>query len=55
MIRGPKKAVTVTISMELYEYLWLLAAEHKRTVTGEIRQILKQHIRQLGLHDDTPF
>lgn len=47
MIKGPKKAVSVTMPLELYERLKTLAEETGRTPSGYIRQILKGYLWHL--------
>ena len=41
MIKGPKKIVSVTLPLELYEWIALLAEDTCRSVPGYIRQVLK--------------
>ncbi len=43
MIKGPKKTVSVSMPVELYDLLAKKAEETNRTVPGYIRQILKGH------------
>ena len=55
MGKEPKKVVSITMSKELYEIIRSMAEEDSRSVSSVVRQILKKHIRELGLHDHTSF
>ena len=43
-----KKTVQVLIPMELYELLREHAEEEQRTLSGQIRQIIRIYFRQMG-------
>lgn len=47
MIKGPKKTVSVAMSLELYEWLAMLAQDTGRSVPGYIRQVLKSYLWHL--------
>ncbi len=44
MSNSPKKVVSVTMPVELYERLKKLADATNRTVPGYIRQLLNRHL-----------
>lgn len=47
MIKGPKKTVSVTMPLEMYEWLKILSEDSSRTLSGYIRQILKGYLWHL--------
>lgn len=47
MIKGPKKTVSVAMSLELYEWLAMLAQDTGRSVPGYIRQVMKSYLWHL--------
>lgn len=53
MIKGPKKTVSVTIPLEMYEWLKILSEDTSRTLSGYIRQILKAYLWHLENRPDT--
>lgn len=46
MIKGPKKAVNVSMPLNLYETLKKLAEEDCRSVPSYIRIVLLEHVRR---------
>ena len=49
MIRGPKKVVSVTLPMEIYEMVQLMAEDENRSVPVQIRQIIRRYLKSVGL------
>ena len=44
MIKVPKKTVSVSVPLELYEQLKIQAEKKDRTVAGYIRQVVKRYL-----------
>lgn len=53
MIKGPKKTVSVTMPLEMYEWLKILSEDTSRTLSGYIRQILKGYLWHLENRPNT--
>lgn len=47
MIKKSKKMVSVTMPLEMYEWLKLLSEDTSRTLSGYIRQVLKGYLWHL--------
>jgi len=46
MMKGPKKTVSVSMPLELYDTLKKLATEDYRSIPNYIRQVLFEHTEQ---------
>ena len=52
MIRGPKKAISVVLPLELYERLHGMAQENEWKLAPYIRQILRRYLRYVEEHQE---
>lgn len=49
---GPRKTISVTMEKALWEKIALLAQKEARTKSGQIRQMLKELLRERGEWSD---
>ncbi|BDF72867.1 hypothetical protein CE91St41_38500 [Oscillospiraceae bacterium] len=52
MRAGPRKTISVTMEKALWEKIALLAQKEARTKSGQIRQMLKELLRERGEWSD---
>ena len=54
MVRGPKKAVSIVLPLEVYEKLHGMAQENNWRLSPYIRQILRRYLCYVKEHKDDP-